>query len=82
MAYSTISVSPKIKRRLEGFRLYRRETYDELLGRLMEDASLGDDEGEFTQEAKEGIKRGLKDIKEGRTIPLEKIIGKYGIDAG
>ncbi|MFH0971771.1 MAG: hypothetical protein V1835_04355 [Candidatus Micrarchaeota archaeon] len=79
MAYSTISVSPNIKKKLSLRRMYRRETYDELLDRLMEDASWRDDEGVYSIEAKEGIKKGLRGIREGRTIPLDDILAKHGI---
>jgi predicted transcriptional regulator len=34
----------------------------------------GDDEGEYTEETKRGIRKGLKDIVEGRVVSLEEII--------
>ncbi|MFH1257322.1 MAG: hypothetical protein ABIG96_00995 [Candidatus Micrarchaeota archaeon] len=79
MAYSTISVSPRVKKRLEAFRIYRRETYDDMLERLMEDARWEDDEGEFSSEAKEGVKKGLREISAGRTVPLDAILARHGM---
>jgi hypothetical protein len=81
MAYSTISVSPAVKKKLESFRVYRRETYDELLERLMEDARLGDDEGEYTEETIRSLKQARAEIKAGKTIPMEAVLAKYGIKA-
>ncbi|MEK6843239.1 MAG: hypothetical protein AABY04_02020 [Candidatus Micrarchaeota archaeon] len=79
MAYSTISVSPGIKKRLESQKIYHRETYDDLLGRLLDNAKWADDEGEFTEQTKEDIKKGLAEIKAGKTVSLDYVLAKNNI---
>ncbi len=57
---TTIQVSDSIKKRLEDFRLFGRETYNEIIERLIEDST------ELNEKTKKEIEMARKQIKKGR----------------
>ncbi len=79
MAYTTIQIREETREKLAKLKTYERETYDELLNLLMELVPFGDDEGEYTEEFKISLLRGLKDIKHGRTYSDEDVRKSLGI---
>ena len=79
MSYTTIQVSKTTRLRLQKYRFGKRETYDELLNSLMDLVPSGDDEGEYTEEFKNSIIRGMLDIKHGRAYTLEQVERKLGL---
>ena len=72
---TTIQLKTKTLQRLKYFKRYARESYDEIVNKLI--SSL--EEGELTEMASEKIKEGLSDIKEGRVISLEGYAKKRGL---
>ncbi|MCL5090244.1 MAG: hypothetical protein M1382_03690 [Candidatus Marsarchaeota archaeon] len=79
MSYTTIQINKETRLRLQKFRISKRETYDEILNTLMDLIPSGDDEGEYTEEFKYSIIKGLLDIKHGRTYTLEQVEKKLGL---
>jgi len=76
LSATTIQVKTETLERLKALKQYERETYETIINRLI-DAS---EEGELSDEAIEGIKRGLDDIKAGRTGPIEKVAEELNIE--
>ena len=60
VATTTIQLSRDMKKTLEGMKLHSRETYEEVLERLLEDLQ------ELNEETKKEIERALRDIKAGK----------------
>ena len=72
---TTIQVKDRTLGRLKFFKEFGKESYDEIINKLIDEV----EEGELTEAAKEGIMRGLADIKSGRTASIEKVAKELGI---
>ncbi len=57
---TTIQLSQEMKRILEGMKIHPRETYEEVLERLLEDLQ------ELNEQTKKEIEQAIRDIKAGR----------------
>jgi predicted transcriptional regulator len=71
--YTTIQISSELKKMLEKMKLYERETYDDVIERLVED------ELELNEETKKEIELALKEVKEGKYVTHEEAKKKLGI---
>lgn len=60
MAATTIQLSKDMKKTLEGMKLHPRETYEEVLERLIEDLR------ELNQQTKKEIEQAIREIKAGK----------------
>lgn len=60
MATTTIQLSQEMKQALEGMKLHPRETYEEVLERLLEDLR------ELNKVTKKEIEQAIRDIKAGK----------------
>lgn len=60
MTATTIQLSKEMKKTLEEMKLHPRETYEEVLERLLEDLR------ELSEETKEEIERAIREIREGK----------------
>ena len=60
---------------LKNLKDYNRQSYDEIIRKLIEI----NDEEMLTNKDIEDIKKGLDDIKAGRTTPIEKVAKDLGI---
>jgi hypothetical protein len=79
--YTTVQLEKGTKEKLAEMREYSRETYDEIVNKLIKIAELVQgDEGELTEEAKKAIARGRADFKAGRSKPLTQVIKELGLD--
>ncbi len=72
---TTIQLKDNTLDRLKYFKEYSKESYDEIVNKLMNML----EEGELTEMAAKKIMRGMEDIKEGRVISLEDYAKKRGI---
>ena len=70
---TTIQVSENVKKHLDRLRLHGRETYDEVLDRLLEDFE------ELSEETKRKIEEARKDIKAGRLVSHEEVKRRLGL---
>jgi len=75
MGLTTIQVSSETLERLKSAKEYSRESYDDVINKILDDI----EEGELTDEAIAKIKKGLDDIKAGRTISLEEAAKRLGV---
>ena len=75
MGVTTIQVKDSTLERLRSLKDYSRESYDEIINNLIDEIG----EGELTDEVIDGIKRGLDDIRNKRTKPIEEVAKEFGI---
>jgi len=68
MPSTTVWVSPETKKRLAGMKRYPRETFDDVIRRLMDTT---EDDEPLSDEAIRGIEASLEDIKAGRLLTLD-----------
>ncbi len=77
---STIVLSKKLKSELAGFKQYDRETFADVIGRVLHIAREVDESKlELSEETKKGIARGKEDFKKGRTYTTEELRKKLGL---
>jgi len=60
---TTIQINKKTKTRLEALKEHKRETFDELISKLMALIPEGDKEGKYTDEFRAGLLDALFDAK-------------------
>ena len=60
MATTTIQLSKEMKKTLEGMKLHPRESYEEVIDRLLEDLR------ELNEQTKRDIEQAIREIKAGR----------------
>ncbi|TLZ65478.1 MAG: hypothetical protein E6K16_02775 [Methanobacteriota archaeon] len=76
---TTIQVSESTRKKLARMKSSPRETYDELLNKLLSLVPEGDDEGRYTQAFRVGLLEARLDIKEGRLTPLPEAKKRLGL---
>ena len=72
MATTTIQLSKDMKRKLEATKLHPRETYEEVLERLLEDLR------ELNEETKKEIEEAVREIKAGEFRTHEQLKAEMG----
>jgi hypothetical protein len=73
---TTIQIQSTTKERLEAVKTHPRETYDEVVNRLLDMAC---DEEPLSEETLRKIEEGIRDIRQGKTRTLEEISEEMGI---
>ena len=76
---TTIQLSPSTRQRLVALKSTRRETYDELLNKLISLVPSGDDEGLYTDAFRIGLLNARLDIREGRVTNHELVKKRLGL---
>ncbi len=69
---TTIQIKEDIKTALNKMKLFERETYNDVLERLIEDVQ------ELNEETKKEIESALKEIESGRYVTHEKLAKELG----
>jgi predicted transcriptional regulator len=72
MATTTIQLSTELKRRLDALKLHPRETYGDVLERILEDLR------ELNAETKRDIERAIKEIEAGKFRTQEQVKAEMG----
>ena len=79
---TTIQLDKKTKKTLDSFKIHPRESYNEVIKRILDSSVSTNTDKESLIETIEilsdpvtmgSLVRALKDVEEGKTIPLEKI---------
>jgi len=68
MAVTTIQIEATTRRKLARLKSGPRETYDEVLNRLLALVPAGDDEGPYSDGFRLGLLEARLDIREGRLV--------------
>ena len=83
---TTIQVEEDVKKKLDSIKLHHRESYNELIVRMLKSFSAGNKESLIETievlsdpEAMRDIAKGIEDYKKGRTITLEEAEKELGI---
>ena len=78
MRYTSIQISSGTRERLAGLKA-NRETYDDILNKLLKLVPEGDDEGKYTQAFRMSLLNAELDFRAGRTTPLSEAKKSLGI---
>lgn len=73
---TTIQIEEKVKNKLEELKAYRRETYNEVIERLIENNV---DRGRLSENTLKNIELSLEDIRKGRVYTTKEVKKKLGI---
>jgi hypothetical protein len=76
---TTIQIAPETRERLAALKSSRRETYDELLNKLLALVPGGDDEGRYTDGFRVGLLNARLDIQAGRVLDHEQVKKRLGL---
>ena len=75
---TTIQLTQGTRDKLARLKSSRRETYDEVLNKLLALVPEGDEEGLYTQAFRVGLLSARLDLKEGRVIAHERVKKRLG----
>ncbi len=77
---TTIQVSNKLKRDLDAFKEHSRETYEDVIDRLVDLAKEEEEsELELSEETLAGIKESTEDLKNGRVCTSKQLKKELGL---
>ena len=79
MATTTIQLSLETRQRLARLKSSSRETYDELLTKLLALIPEGDDEGPYTEAFRVGLLDARLDIRAGRLTDHDQVKRRLGL---
>ncbi len=79
MNYTSIQILPITRMRIAKLKSNERETYDQILNKLLELVPKGDDEGEYTDEFRIGLLNAKLDLKHGKSIPHDALKRQLGL---
>ena len=68
MNYTSIQIQPETRERLQRLKSYKRETYDEVLNKLISLVPEGEEQGEFTIEQRAKLLSSMADHSKTRKI--------------
>lgn len=77
--YTTILIHKETKDKLASMKDYGRESYEEVINKLITIYEKLRSEGELTEETKKDIEIARKQIKEGKGISTKKLVEELGI---
>jgi predicted transcriptional regulator len=79
MPATTVKIQPETKKRLDRFREYRSETYDELIAKLIFIAELSQKDPELSRETIEAIEKARARMKRGRFVSEAEAARRLGL---
>jgi predicted transcriptional regulator len=74
---SSILVQRAVKERLDSLKLHPRETYNEIIVRLIDCSEESEPLSTSTIDA---LEKGLKDLKEGKVFPRDEVMHRLGVE--
>jgi hypothetical protein len=77
--YTTVLVHKETKERLEKMKEYSKESYDEVINKLITLVSLMKDEGKLSEKTLQDIKESREQAKKGKTMSTKELMAKLGI---
>jgi hypothetical protein len=76
---TTVQLAPETRARLAQLKESPRETYDEVLNKLLDLVPTGDDEGRYTAAFRVGLLNARLDVRTGRTVTHREIKRRLGL---
>ena len=80
VAYTTIQISPKTREILSFLKESKRETYDDLINKLVSLIPDGDDEGKYSRNFRVGLLNAKLDFKKGELFSFSDVKKSFGVD--
>jgi len=77
--YTTILVHKETRKKLASLKEYARESYDEVINKLITVFETLKSEGELSDETKRDIEIARKQIKEGKGMSTRELMEKLGL---
>jgi len=77
--YTTVLVHKETQERLASLKEYARESYDEVINKLITVYEKIKSEGELSEETKKDIETARKQIKQGRGMSTKELMTKLGL---
>lgn len=72
---TTIQIKDETLERLRFFKEYSKESYDELINKILDEI----EEGELTENTINDIKVALKEVKDGKGETIEEVAKEFGV---
>ncbi len=79
VTYTSIQILPDTRKHLAHLKESSRETYDEVINKLLELVPEGDEEGRYTNEFRVGLLNARIDLKRGRSVSLSEAKKSVGL---
>jgi predicted transcriptional regulator len=79
MATTTIQIDMSTREKLTHLKMNSRETYDEVLNRLITLIPSGDEEGEYTDAFRIGLLMAKCDVQAGRLVDHSEVKKRLGL---
>jgi len=79
VGYTSIQIMPETRMRLAHLKSSERETYDELLNKLLMLVPEGDDEGKYTDEFRMGLLAAKLELRNRRVISHKALKKQLGL---
>lgn len=76
---TTIQLTQETRERLARLKASPRETYDDVLNRLLSLVPEGDEEGLYTQAFRVGLLDAMLDIREGHVVDHDRVKRRLGL---
>jgi uncharacterized protein YjgD (DUF1641 family) len=77
--YTTVLVHKETKERLERMKEYAKESYDEVINKLITLVSLMKKEGELSEDTLRDIEKAREEIKRGEGMSTKELMAKLGV---
>jgi len=77
--YTSIQILPSTRESLARLKSSPRETYDEIINKLLEIVPEGDEEGKYTDDFRVGLLDSLIDFREGRSVGHDDVKKRLGL---
>ncbi len=79
LASTTIRVETATQKELVALKQYDRETFDDVIGKLLALVPEGDEEGNYSSEFRAGLLEALFEAKHGKHVSLETVKKQLGL---
>jgi hypothetical protein len=78
--YTSIQLLPETRKQLALLKEGPRETYDEIITKLLKLVPERDEEGNYTDEFRVGLLNAMIDVRAGKTVKLSEVKKSLGLD--
>ncbi len=79
MASSMVRLETSTKKELEALKEHQRESFDDVISKLLALVPEGDEEGKYSDEFRAGLLEAHFEAKQGKLIPFDKVKKELGL---
>jgi DNA-binding TFAR19-related protein (PDSD5 family) len=77
--YTTVLLHKETKERLETMKEYAKESYDEVINKLITIVKVMKDEGKLSEDTLKDIREAREQVKKGKTMSTKELMVKLGL---